>query len=955
MSEKKFKRIKLKAEDRNGGSISTVARDAQTGSYGFAERGLLSSHTPEEAVGIIMRRHPTLAMMEGWQHMVSNVGENSDCRATYIEGPPGIGKTEIGLVLAEAMGAESRLILCEKNKSLDDLIVRPLLRPEDKRSDTQKIQDKINVGEISKLGVRKLKIALSAKVLGQANDAFTEVDGKIKIDLDKVPDDKIPDVDKIIEGLIAKELPKVTGGGLGFDNVDGDLMLALKESLDLDQPDKSKRKTKPMVIMIDEFSRRGDDGSLQHFFEAISGDKRVASLTDAKGVKHEITAQQLKDAGTYFIFSANMRREDDKVMDMPPALQRRLKPITIRDYGVSDFRHSLERAIMGVPLSTIRMAGKQNPIYHQQTQTEDGLRDLGLDIRDLGRGDEASPLPDSQISFIHNHVKVAKGLMKVAELFDEWRSIEDPNSTYYKGNPVTTTDAEAKVRADVVSSKKAQLGLAARKYKEDPRGVPSTPDMSIGIALDLVRKSWENAIRPDDLPQLIRKEDEPLEERFGDFLVFRIHEFINQRYPDPDNVIRLHLEKRMLELGALPEEQINAAKKRLTDKGQVVSDVATETLPALLNTNPPLRASEQATGWRDALVDFLKQKYKDTEHHINADTPPAGVLSDVAVDALLKRMPEELEQHVKDLGPIAKTLPLIFAQSQEDEHTKKVTKRVGIGEMQAFDLIMMHSREMKDAIAQGNEVTGALPGPDAKRVIMTLALPGAMDKVGDHLFMAGYSKHVATKKGSDHEEFYMMENKSPSGLAITTLRTEEREDGDAEVLQVIKHTNKKTGNSTMLIVGDHALGGDPKEDHKLRSRLKAANITYVARSDENARNAVESKIEMLATLGKQELGNSPQADQLDLKLLLSRTFRHRNPVVPELIEKAAAFHGKAPGELFIEQDVIPGKTIADLLLEPELTITKWPVVLRDKMLETVECGSHAAAAGAAKPNAQHTK
>lgn len=217
-------------------TFGPMVSDLKTGEVGFVSGApMWSNLSPEEAVGKMLRRYPTLVMLPAWKDMVENVGNRAACRTTYIEGPPGIGKTELGLVLADVMGADATHILCESNKSLSDLLVRQVHESADKRSDLEKIEERIADDEIHRFTALKLKRALSADTLGKDEDAFREEGNGLVIEWEKIPPGKLDGIEHMLSDIIANELSNRKGNLLGIHTQDGELMVALKRWISISQ------------------------------------------------------------------------------------------------------------------------------------------------------------------------------------------------------------------------------------------------------------------------------------------------------------------------------------------------------------------------------------------------------------------------------------------------------------------------------------------------------------------------------------------------------------------------------------------------------------------------------------------------------------------------------------------------------------------------------------------------
>ncbi len=332
----------------------------------FTEQGRGLPFYEEEGVDSLQRfyhvlntRLPAPALLPALNVILSNISDSLDgdsnnrgARGFYLRGGPGIGKTEIGIVLAEALGWGCKIIPSNfGGGNFDELIAETRLNT----NPPQVIFEEIERALANPSQNQGLINALSSSNLIKKGQ-----DGKYHIDLNILNN---ADSYQMLLHAANLFLAKQNGEVSPISKVQGHLLELLVEAIpdasleNRDSGDTSNSEKKPTVLIIDELNRYQKlGGAMQTLFEVIKGTRSECYISSfdkhGRPKLYHFKKEDFQDViliGTGNV--PNMVLEPDAT-ELPEATKSRFITIDVPHFSFPDYAHRLGQIMLCMPINT---------------------------------------------------------------------------------------------------------------------------------------------------------------------------------------------------------------------------------------------------------------------------------------------------------------------------------------------------------------------------------------------------------------------------------------------------------------------------------------------------------------------------------------------------------------------------------------------------------------------------
>ncbi len=815
--------------------------------------------------GVLLRNMVAPVLMPGFLNMLhalhvdegSTAEDRSLNRAAALIGPPGLGKTEAGHVLARAFGMQMHLIPCG-GKVIDNLIEYTTAAHSITESEIEKkITERYNSGELS---------STSKNLIEQACGAYIASDesGNKKLDLYReLPDEEKQDAREVFDTLrgVAEAEGIAPKGGQLMTKVSGPLFEALKAA---------KNSGHPQLILLDEFTRRSDaSGGNPMLYEVLVGTRKDSITITAGSEKLELSNADLRKNGTFVIFTGNTRDPNDRsIQAFPDALLSRVEVINLEHAAARDYTHRIQQILTGLPISTHYQAQKSrweetggSTAFQQSLKT---AQRLGLETHEM------KDIPGEHDSYIANWKKVMQGTEQFANFMFDLELMSNTDSGIYANG----SDFSRKLKGEITKIESNPNHPAnnmhfdlrpAQKWLEEARAYK-----------DAVNKPGENQkyTPGNGFPQ----------ETIGNHLVGKIYEKINQLFPQTraDNAtIREYIKTLYAKHGIyLPDKEITASNqgaKETASKGVDVQGLSNvQSIAQLLNT--PREISQDATirAWQEMLVEVIARKYPE-EVTQEALGQPDQVLSYAAVANLMGMQPklvatlrEQAHEGSVAVVPTVQILtPVNGGKYGVQLGLEEAIDPYSIGEMQkeypdmATQVIEAYQAETSGSGRDGKNA------PDFLSFMVTLAMPDvAPALLPDLLKTDTFIKMRPEKEAIGELPIRIGSGKeNPLHVNVTPLQVG-MVNGEPDIVHLlvkfkdVEDGSRNTDGSpkqefdSAFIIGNHA---DVPE--KLRQMLQGQGITYICQRDDDAAQKIAAAFENLGNHAQNHLRQQLEAEK----------------------------------------------------------------------------------------------
>lgn len=615
-------------------------------------------------------------------------------------------------------------------------------------------------------------------------------------------------------------------------------------------------------IVLDEYnkSREGTDDNLQTVWQFMIGEIRECTVEnplknkDQTAGPSEFTFRREDTKAGFFVTLTGNKKEDGvTTRSLNKSVYSRLSPQTLPDPDVIDWQHRICQMMVGLPVSTLYTAFKD-----QADKDPDAFGEWLMWLRKTKAEVDGTQVPELQETLLKNWKNVVNSSEKLARFYDRWSEMTDAEKI--------TSNGHADLVEEVDDEYTKKEGIDFRKIKQHlEEAIPIRPRMQkedAPRAFDT--KAWDKA------PKL----SEPVEENPSLNFGTRLAEFLERMVYEKSAAVgkvKLYskLQKSMQEfaLRDITLQEASRSKQRSVEEDLNISafndrDISKQALMArktfcnyLRQTNPEIQASD------DEIV--TPKKFVDALTYISQkNTADSGQVF------VTNRDPESLYAGLPLVSAVIKDAAVYAAEGKD-----------------GLDFGRKDLVEHDDFIA-----SFAMPTVGAKnlsaiwdRNIRPLTRG---DAANDTAPAAGVGSSDSSILDND-EALLIAENRSDKKIATTTLQVlYHDEQGEREVSV---HVVRNEARNKTLIVSE-------KAPSKLLAAFKEAGITHVDRNDANAETKVEAALNELT-----------RGMPATVKDRLVDAFKYRNDLDAEHLA------GKKPGlaEMLVDGkiDMLYGKFV----------------------------------------------
>lgn len=811
-----------------------------------------SDRSYAEVMGILLRDMPVpsmLPMMRDGFHMRRPGNKRT---IMYYVGKPGVGKTFLSDMEARVRDKKGAIKIDCGKKNLGELLFEPVLdfgkdrRFYDEFDKRLQMYNEAKTPEARDRIFHPHSIAILKSHLGTA---LTYDNGRYSIDWAATGEcltgegqgniDSRQTLNIVSEGLLSvakKEgFGHMASNNLGIATQEGPLIRAWKDGREL---------------ILDEFNRakEGTTASLHTVLQFLAGEidsVTVENTLKEKGEEGQTFTFRREDQKLGFFVSATGNSEDDggDVYAMPQSVSSRVVPKFIPEPTIEDWQHRICQTMTGLPVSTLYRASeadwKKNPDAFRQKLVE--WRTLGMSA------DEAANVPEMQIKMLRRFEDVLEASEKLAHFYYGWSHVVNPDSPMHRNGSL------AQLMEEIDELYSAKVSIDFRKVilhiNEALERIPSATSGEVSHGID--SNDWSAA---PSMP--VKTDEEDPARHFGSRLA---------------NVILSHVSSTTVEMGKT--NLYRQIMQLATDYGlsapllQEGRPGTRRTISNLLDDNPYASdvADVRAELLRDMLCDFLREQdsrlsrnnneimsVRNVREAIKAIEEPAATAPDIGQE------PGEQAKPARQITVLNDDLDTVQAQPL----------RPAVIEDAAETLAAEEPAIAPQALASRNAVLYSLSSLPLRKGNLTAIWNDALSRSGI----------VAAAPDSDvSDSVAIAENRSKSGLAVTTLVVGNDNGSKSQPLHIIWNT----AQDRLLIVGEG----------KLPARVKASfantKVQYVDRNEENAGRKAEAALYAVVGNNDTKLGDK-----------LKTAFLMRN-MLDSLPEQEAA----NLGDLLVRRDV----------------------------------------------------
>ncbi len=757
-------------------------------------------------------------------------------RTQMMIGDPGHGKSFLGALQGRLRSKGPVEVLDCGGKNMRELLFEMVLDFGTADALPKAIDKRVAAGTLEPLSHALLK-ALPENVV------TTNEDGKVvSIDWNGLKTAGNDKVEAAFETL--KKVSKIEG----LDNAGGNALGMNSQYGPLIQ-----KFIKGEEIVLDEYnkSREGTDDNLQTVWQFMIGEIRECTVENplknkdqAAGPSEFTFRREDTKVGFFVTLTGNKKEDGVTTRSLNKSVYSRLSPQTLPDPDVIDWQHRICQMMVGLPVSTLYTAFKDNA-----DKDPDAFGDWLLWLRRTKAEVDGAPIPELQETLLKNWKNVVNSSEKLARFYDRWAEITDAEKI--------TSNGHADLVEEVDDEYTKKEGIDFRKIKQHlEEAIPIRPRMQkedAPRAFDT--RAWDKA------PKL----GEPVEENPSLNFGTRLAEFLERMVYEKSGAVgkpKLYakLTKSMQEfaLRDITLQEASRSKQRSVEEDLNISafndrDLNKQAHMArhvfcdyLRQTNPEIKGTDDdiitPNKFFNALT-FISQQETATKNELfvaNSDLetafagkPLAGaVIKDSAAYAAQGR--DDLDFTLKDLV------------THDDFMASLAMPTVG-----AKNLSSIWEQNIRP-LTKGDAANDTAPAAAAPASNSILDLDEAL---------------------------FIAENRSDKKIAMTSLQVRFKdEDGERPVsIHVVR--NEARGKT--LVVSE-------KVPSKLLAAFKEAGITHVDRNDANAATKVEAAV-----------GELTRGMPASVKDRLVDAFKYRNEVATEHLE------GKNPGlsELLVDPKI----------------------------------------------------
>lgn len=333
-------------------------------------------------------------------------------RTQMMIGDPGHGKSFLGAMQGRLRAKGSVEIYDCGGKNMNDLLFEMVLDFGAADALPKSIDKRLKSGALEDMSVGLLKgLPEKALTLGE--------DGAVKgIDWTYLKTAGNEEVEKSFNILTKvskiEGLDNAGGNALGMNSQYGALIRAFIE----------KRE-----IVLDEYnkSREGSDNALQTVIQFLIGELRECTVDNPLKNKDNTSGPSSftfkrddMGAGFFVTFTGNKTEDGTTTRSLNKSVYDRLKPDTLPDPDVIDWQHRICQMMVGMPVSTIYSAFKD-----QADENPEAFGEWLMRMRETKAKVEGTPVPELQQTLLANWKDVVQASEKLAQFYDRWATLSD--------------------------------------------------------------------------------------------------------------------------------------------------------------------------------------------------------------------------------------------------------------------------------------------------------------------------------------------------------------------------------------------------------------------------------------------------------------------------------------------------------------------------------------------------
>lgn len=365
-------------------------------------------------------------------------------RTQMMIGDPGHGKSFLGAMQGRLRAKGSVEIYDCGGKNMNDLLFEMVLDFGAADALPKAIDKRLKSGALEDMSVGLLK-ALPEKALTLGEDGA--VKGIDWAYLKTAGNDEVEKSFNILTKVSKIEgLDNAGGNALGMNSQYGALIRAFID----------KRE-----IVLDEYnkSREGSDNALQTVIQFLIGELRECTVDNPLKNKDNTSGPSSftfkrddMGAGFFVTFTGNKTEDGTTTRSLNKSVYDRLKPDTLPDPDVIDWQHRICQMMVGMPVSTIYSAFKD-----QADENPEAFGEWLLRMRETKAKVEGTPVPELQQTLLANWKDVVQASEKLAMFYDRWATLSDAEK-------ITTAAPDLIEEVDEEYSKKE--GMSFRRIKQ---------------------------------------------------------------------------------------------------------------------------------------------------------------------------------------------------------------------------------------------------------------------------------------------------------------------------------------------------------------------------------------------------------------------------------------------------------------------------------------------------------
>lgn len=761
---------------------------------------ILSERSYEEVVAMAYTDMPVPSMldifMEGLERRADPILRQKDIlegrtpqnenynRTQMMLGDPGHGKSFLGALMGRMRAKGSVEVYDCGGKNMNDLLFEMVLDFGAGDALPRAIDKRLQAGSLEQMSLGLLKALPNGAV---STDAAGEIVGIDWNFFKTASNDDVQSAYDTLKKVSSIEgLDNAGGNALGMNSQYGALIRAFLENRE---------------IVLDEYnkSREGSDNALQTVIQFLIGeishctvDNPLKNKDNTSGPSSFTFKRSDMGAGFFVTFTGNKTEDGTTTRSLNKSVYDRLKPDTLPDPDIIDWQHRICQMMVGLPVSTL---------YHTfQEQADEHPEAFGewlMWLRQTKAKIEGTPVPELQETLLSNWMNVVNASDKLARFYDRWAELTDANKITSNGNSDLIEEVD-----EEYSKKEAMSFRRIKQHLEE--SIPLRPKMQpqdAPVAFD--KGAWSKP------PQLAERVEENASLHFGSRLVDYLEAMIYKKSGAVGkDKLYGKLRKSMDEFGLREislsegarsrqrsvEEDLNISAFADRDLGKQAQMARKIFCEYLRQVDPEIQATD------DQIVTV--RKFLDAlEGVIAADTVPSNELF------VVNRDHESLAAGAPLTGASIKDAAL-YSLENRDGLDFTIDNLVSHDDFLASLALPTVGKKNLQAVWESN--------------IRRLWEPAAGDATADGASL------------TDHDEaMRIAENKSETGLAVTTLRVATLEEGEPGVASVHIIANAARGRT--LVIGDRL-------PSKLQAAFNEAGITHVDRNDANAKTRVDTAL-----------------------------------------------------------------------------------------------------------------